>query len=189
MREVCPFHTSEDVSGTRLSDGSYEFECDESDHPVPGPHRWLRVPPPLGLADMGGLASELALDIHLVGALRSLGPGWYEYGLVERAYARKRPDDFRIMVERWGHTAAWISPYTVSSYLGGTLGRLARHGSVHYRSGRGTGRWSYNSDASFWSLTGEDPWEERVRWVDVIGDASPAQQELDAECKAYVGGR
>jgi hypothetical protein len=135
---------------------------------------------------MTGLAEELRLDVELRVALESLGDGWFEYGLVERAYAVQHPADFARMVELWGHTALAPKQYTVSSYLAGTLGRLSRLGVVAHHPGRGTGRWSYNADISWWSVLPPGPWEQRTAWVDVIGDHDGASQQEDAACRAYV---
>jgi hypothetical protein len=71
----------------------------------------------------------------------------------------------------------------VSSYLAGTLGRLGRAGLVAYHDGRGTGRWSYNTDISWWSSLPAGAWEVRTSWEDVMGDDS----ETDA-CRDYVPG-
>jgi hypothetical protein len=61
-------------------------------------------------------------------------------------------------------------------------------GAVAYHPGAGTGRWSYNSDISWWSRLPAGPWEQRTSWVDVIGDQDEAAQEADLECKGYVPG-
>ena len=65
-----------------------------------------------------------AVKVDLLSAVESLGPGWFEYGLVERAYADAHPREFAAMVARWGHTAIAPKQYTATSYLGYTLGDL-----------------------------------------------------------------
>ena len=169
-----------------LSDGSYSFECDEPGHPGGGVFRWLEVPPPKGLDPMGGLAEELDMPPKLASAVASLGEGWFEYGLVERAYAISHPADFRVLIDRWGHTAQGPRQYSASSYIGSVLGRMASRGEVAYRSDRGTGRWAYNRDASFWSVDRDAPWDQRTTWVSVIGDSSPEAHKADLECRSYV---
>lgn len=134
------------------------------------------------------MAEELSLDVELPAALDSLGSGWFEYGLVERAYAKRRPLDFARMVTQRGHTVQSPRQYSVSSYLAGTLGRLSRLGVVAYHPGQGTGRWAYNADISWWSRLPPGPWEERTSWVQEIGDDDPSSRQLDAECRAYVPG-
>lgn len=186
---VCSFHGDEWSAGRRLPDGSYAYECARTTgHPAPGEWRWLYTPPPPGLAGLGGLAQEWNLEHELVEAVRDLGPGWWEYGLVERSYAARRPADFAEMVERWGHTAVQPKDYTATAYLGGVLGRMSVHGLIAFHEGAATGRWSYNSEISWWSLDALAPWEERTAWVDVVGDSSKADREADLACKAYVPG-
>lgn len=186
VRRYCPFHTMEDVLGTRLSDGSYSFECTDAGHPGGGSFRWLEVPPPKGLDPMSGLAEKLNMPPKLEAAVGSLGNGWFEYGLVERAYATANPDDFAVLLDRWGHTAQGPRQYSASSYIGSVLGRMASNGDLFYRPDRGTGRWSYNHDASYWSVDPEASWEERTTWVSVVGDSSPDAQKADLECRSYV---
>jgi len=90
------------------------------------------------------------------------------------------------MVELWGHTAIKNKRYTASAYIAHTLGKLNARGMIAYRRGAGTGRWSSNSDISYWSLLPPLDWRERTSWVDVIGDQSQALQDLDVECRSYV---
>ncbi len=94
--------------------------------------------------------------------MAALGAGWWEYGLVERSYASRCPDGWARMVEQWGHTAIAAKRYTASSYLAGTLGRLSRLAAVAYHPGVGTGRWSYNTDISWWSSLPPEDWSQRT---------------------------
>jgi hypothetical protein len=187
MGKICPFHTDEWVQGSRQSEGFTHYRCDRSrGHPGDGPWEWLEAPEPPGLPELAGLGEELSLAVELPAALKALGEGWFEYGLVEREYAYRRPRDFAVMVRRWGHTALGPKRYTVSSYIAGTLGRLSGQGVVAYHSGEGTGRWrQYNSDISWWSALSPGPWESRTSWRDRIGDGSGNADEADA-CLDYV---
>lgn len=134
--QVCPFHSDEWSAGIPLSDGSRRYVCDRtSGHPAPGPWAWLVTPEPPEFPGVSGMAEELSLDVELPAAVASLGSGWFEYGLVERAYALRVPVDFARMVAQWGHTAQSPRQYSVSSYLAGTLGRLSRLGVVAYHPG------------------------------------------------------
>lgn len=66
-------------------------------------------------------------------------PGhWVEYGVVEHAYAKSRPGDWRRLIDTYGHTAIKPSHYTASAFLGATLGHLARNGFVAYHDGPAT---------------------------------------------------
>ncbi|MDP9435986.1 MAG: hypothetical protein M3P93_12660 [Actinomycetota bacterium] len=88
--QVCPFHTDEWSPGQRPADGTIAHSCTRRDgHPSPAPWSWLEVPPPPPVHGISGLAEELNLASELPAALASLGPGWFEYGLVERAYAHR----------------------------------------------------------------------------------------------------
>ncbi len=186
---MCPFHTEEWLWGRRLADGAYAYVCERtSGHPGDAPWHWLQEPAAPEVPGLTGLAEELDLQRELPAALASLGSGWFEYGLVERRYAERRPNDWAQMVAQWGHTAIEKRQYSASSYLAGTLGRLSRLGSVAYHPGVGTGRWSYNSDISWWSSPPPGPWSERTSWVDVVQDADRAWQQMDLACKAYVPG-
>lgn len=56
--------------------------------------------------------------------------------------------------------------YTVSSYLARTLSDLSRIGTVLYHPGVATGRWSYNSGISGWSIPPAPDWSSRLAWAD-----------------------
>ena len=186
---VCPFHADEWSVGRHLGDGSYAHSCErEGGHPVSGPWLWLDVPKPPEVPGLTGLADELDLERELPAAVAALGPGWFEYGLVERSYAERRPQDWARMVEQWSHTAVAKQQYSASSYLAGTLGRLSRLGVVAYHSGHGTGRWSYNADISWWSTMPPAPWEALTSGVDVVQDHDQASRQADSACRAYVHG-
>lgn len=180
---VCHFHADEWSPGRRLQDGTFQHECDRtSGHPTEGPWSWLEVPEPPSNG-LSGLAEELNLAHELPAALASLGSGWFEYGLVEQAYAVNDPGGFARMTEQWGHTALAPRQYTASSYIAGTLGRLSKAGVIAYHPGVGTGRWSYNSDISWWSVLPAGSWSGRTSWKDRLGDAPD-----NDPCKAYVPG-
>ena len=186
---MCHFHADEWSTGSHVGAGAYAYVCERTDgHPGQVPWHWLEAPAPPDGAGLTGLAEELGLEQELPAAVHALGTGWFEYGLVERSYAERRPQDWARMVARWGHTAIEPKQYTASSYLAGTLGRLSRLGAVAYHPGTGTGRWSYNSDISWWSVVPPEPWEERTAWVDVVGDVSQEDREKDLACRAYVPG-
>ncbi len=164
--QVCPFHADEGIHGVPLHDEAKTevFACRRQGHPRPGPWIWSFVPEPPHAAGASGLAAALGLHVELPAALSSYPGQWVEYGLVERAYAQAHPEDFRKLVRRHGHTHLAPSQYTASAYLARTLGELSRRGNVLFRPGRGTGRWSYNSDISYWALPPEPNWDDRLSW-------------------------
>ena len=142
-----------------MLDGAISYTCELSKgHPNNGPWSWLESAPPPSAPNVSGIATELRLDIELPAALNALGQGWFEYGSVERSYVLRRPADFELLVEKWGHTASAPAQYTASAYIARTLGNLARAGSVAYHPGRGTGRWKYNDPISWWSMKPDIPW-------------------------------
>lgn len=188
MSQICPFHSEEWSKGDKQPDGSLVHRCERgTDHPRPGPHQWLEVPDLAGSAG-SSLANDLGLDLDLPAVLKALGPGWWEYGLVERAYAQARPEQWTTMVEKWGHTAIASTPYTASAYLGRTLGDLSRRGSVLFRLGPATGRWTYNSPASYWAMWPEPEWDQRTSWVDVLDDAGTSPRDPADACRSYATG-
>lgn len=174
MGKICPFHTDEWVEGERRFDGSTIYSCSRTrGHPGEGAWEWIDVPPPPALPELAGLGEELNLTAELPAALKTLGEGWFEYGLVEREYAMRRPDDFAVMVRRWGHTALGPKRYTVSSYLAGSLGRLSGQGAIAFHLGHGTGRWRrFDPDISWWSAVPPLPWEVCTSWESRVGGAS-----------------
>jgi hypothetical protein len=160
---MCHFHTEETPSGVRQPDGSYAYTCDLSaGHPSGREWSWLEVPAPAGMDGLGGIADEYGLQIELPAAVASYGGQWVEYGLVERAYALARPKDFAELVGRYGHREVKRTPYTVSAFLAGCLGRLAKQGHVAYHDGPATGLWAHNERISWWA-----PASSTAEWSDV----------------------
>ena len=169
--QVCPFHAEEAVHGVALGDEARteSFTCSLNGHPKPGPWTWSWAPEPPTADGVSGLAAELSLDFELPTAIASYGRRWVEYGLVERAYAHAKPDDFAYLLSLYGHTEQSdakrpMPQYTVSAYLARTLGDLSRVGAVLFHQGPGTGRWKYNENISYWAVTPEPPWDERLTW-------------------------
>jgi hypothetical protein len=166
--EYCAFHADEPVAGVALGDdiGTEAFTCDRgSGHPDGQQRTWASNPEPPSTVGIGGLAQELSLDFELPKAVGSYGR-WVEYGLVERAYALSRPDDFAVLVGRFGHSEQKDHlNYTASAYLARTLGALSRSGDVAFRPGSGTGRWSYNATISYWAIPPAPDWAEHLTWA------------------------
>jgi hypothetical protein len=165
-RQVCPFHSDEDVAGVFVSDEVGErFVCDRATgHPSGGPgFEWVQAPPPPPGLELGGLGAELGLHDELPAALAAYAGRWVEYGVLERAYARRQPSDFLRLVETYGHTAIAKKRYTSSAYLGGVLGRLGRDATIHFHDGEATGRWAYNPRISWWTITPGLEWGAETR--------------------------
>lgn len=164
-RQSCPLHADEDILGERVDQaGTLKFVCERSGHPGGGLLTWITVPEPPDVPGLTGLAEELGLGTELPALLNEHTGKWVEYGVVEAAYADAHPDEFAMLVARYGHTAVAPMTYTVSSFLSGTLGRLSKRGDV-LLSWRGpTGRWKYNSGISWWALPPAPPADAEVSW-------------------------
>jgi hypothetical protein len=179
--QICHFHADEGVRGTVTGeDGMRTYTCPRTTgHPEPGPYTWLQAPPPPEVGEMGGLAAELGLAVELPAALADFRGRWVEYGVLEHAYAKANPEDFALLVERFGHTAIAAKRYTTSAYLARTLSDLSRTGSILFRWGPATGRWRYNSGTSWWTLAPEPDWSHRLSWEDtgLPMDYVPGNQE------------
>ena len=164
-RQSCPLHADEDILGKRVDqEGTLQFTCERPGHPAGGPLAWIAVPEPPDLPGISGLADELGLGTELPALLNEHPGSWVEYGVVEAAYADAHPDDFAMLVERYGHTAVAPKKYTVSSFLSGTLGRLSKNGDVLLSWRKPTGRWAYNSGISWWALPPTPPVDAQVSW-------------------------
>lgn len=167
VREFCPFHTLDDVAGRWAGeDAGWEFTCERQDHVPPGPSTWLSPPPPPADAEPSGIAAELGLAAEIPAVLKQFEGRWVEYGVFEHAYAISHPEDWADLMSRYSHTAVKGKRYTVSAFLGAALGNLSRHGAVCFHPGPATGRWSYNSTISWWSLPPEPEWSGRLSWED-----------------------
>lgn len=161
----CPQHADEGIVGTWANDeDGWTFTCERKGHVHPGIFTWAMQPePPAGIA-LSGLAEELGLAVELPAVLGQFAGRWVEYGVVERAYAQSRPDDWDTLVSRYGHRLLGPSSYTASSFLARTLGNLSRQGAVVLHMGEATGFWSGNGTISWWSIPPEPDWDERLSW-------------------------
>lgn len=97
-----------------------------------------------------GIAYELGLYDDLP---EMLNPGeWADTATLEYRYGSTHPDQYAEMLRRWGHVAQSPRRYSVTSFIGSTLGQLSRSTNVTYRDGPATGFFSYNSRMGFWTL-------------------------------------
>lgn len=164
VREVCPLHSDEDFEGVFVSnDVGYRFECDRSGHGEP--FAWFRAPEPTSMG-LNGISEELDLGAKLPEALAQFRGRWVEYGVLERAFALAYPEDWSLLLKQYGHTSIKPRRYTVSAFLAGVLGRLSSAGVIAFMEGPATGRWSYNSRISWWSIDPDTDHEKRLSWAD-----------------------
>lgn len=98
-----------------------------------------------GIAAAFGLYEDLPLCLN-VGE-------WVETGVVEHRYGTAHPREYAAMVDRWGHVAQGPRRYSVTSFIGSTLGSLCRSSGVAHKKGPGTGFFSYNGGIGYWTLT------------------------------------
>ena len=153
MIQVCPQHGDEEVEGERLDVRTWRFVCHRRGHVVPGDFEWPFIETPPGIDAGDGITAEYNLMSALKQALASVARhSWVEYGLIERAYAERNPEDFRALVARYGHTAVAANRYTVSALLGGVMGRLTRAGEVLFRWDAATQYWAYNQTIGWYAL-------------------------------------
>lgn len=116
------------------------------------PRTW--EPPKHPAVTPAGLPEGIAADLGLYDVLPALlNEGeWSDTVVIEHRYALQEPTDYGWMVKRWGHVAQGPRRYSTTSFIGSTLGDLSRKTNVTYRSGPGTGFFSYNSSIGFWTL-------------------------------------
>jgi len=78
---------------------------------------------------------------------------WAETGVVEHRYGTAHPREYAEMVGRWGHVCQGRRQYSVTTFIGSTLGALSRSSGVASKKGPGTGFFSYNAGLRYWTLT------------------------------------
>jgi hypothetical protein len=171
--QTCPLHGFDDIIGTPVEDapGAYEYVCPRADVHHSRPRVWLEEPESSGPNGLSALALDLGLDVALPSALQQFGGSWVEYGVLERAYALAQPEGFQALIDKYGHRrrtqAEGGEPgkYTLSMFLAGSLGQLAKKGYVDYHNGPATGYWGeYLTKVSWWALPPGPDWtpEHRV---------------------------
>jgi hypothetical protein len=101
-----------------------------------------------GLPD--GIANELGMYEDLPLVLR-LGE-WAETGVVEYRYGISHPKEYGWMLDRWGHVFQSPRKFSVTSFVGSTLGDLSRSTNITHKPGPGTGLFSHNATLGYWTL-------------------------------------
>ena len=115
-----------------------------------GERMWEPESEPVSLKPLAdGIAAELGLYDDL---LKCLYKGeWAETGVVEHRYGTDHPTEYRWMVDRWGHVAYGPRRYSVTSFIGTTLGALSHAGAVSSRAAEATGFFDYNGIIGYWT--------------------------------------
>lgn len=147
-RQVCKLcGYDDDVHVRTLAPGLWELHCSACNYVWPSDTAVLDDE--RGGAD--GVAASYGLYEDLLKCLVSREP-YVEYGIVEYRYADLRPALYAELLDRYGHTRNGRQHYTVSSFLGATLGWLRDHDEIVMRFGPATGYWSYNGTIGYCAL-------------------------------------
>ena len=167
--QICPQHGSDEIVGRQISEpaGAFEYSCSRVDHVVAGPLIWIEDPALAGVTGLSDVAVHYRLGHELPATLATFDGRWVEYGVLERAYALRCPQDFAALVAKYGHREVQPKDYTVSAFLAGTLGRLGRMSKVQYHSGSATGRWDYLPEVSWWAAPPAGDWTSGLSWAEL----------------------
>ena len=100
-----------------------------------------------------GLAADLDIWDKLLECVPADGIA-HSYGDIENIFFDRFPSDAVFLQDRYGH--AWregkrSGQYSMSSYLSGRLGELAKEGSLDVTWGPAEGPWAYNVRISHWT--------------------------------------
>jgi hypothetical protein len=171
-REVCPLCVRDDlVTVETLAQGAWRYMCSNTKAHDGAPYVWEDSAAAQKDKDVvEGKAVELGLLEDLMLCLEPAKPP-VEYGIVEYRYSRLRPETFHGLLDDYGHTRIERNkPYTVSSFIAGTLGRLAGFGELDLVYGPATGHWAYNEVISYWSLPHTEPQDPNLSWEQFAGE-------------------
>jgi hypothetical protein len=116
---------------------------------------------------LSSLPDGIAVDLGLYDSLpKCLSVGeWAETGVVEHRFGTDHPEEYRWMVNRWGHVCQGPRRYSVTSFIGSTLGALSRATNVTGKFGRGSGFFDYNTSIGMWTLEPVPPSTEEMTWA------------------------
>ena len=137
--QVCPICAHDDDVHIELVDGEWVMRCTYAGHPI---YVWHPTKQPSDAGEEGsGVAAELGVFDDL---LVCVGEGFAETAVIEFRYWKLSPQTYRLLVEKYGHTAYGPAKYTASALLAGILRNLANQGLVQRTIVPATGYWSYN---------------------------------------------
>jgi hypothetical protein len=125
--------------------------CVGTGHPEP---RLIEPKREAAAAAISPLSYGIAADYGLYDILPELLQvgEWADTATVEFRYGSAHREQYGELLARWGHVAQGPRRYSVTSFIGSTLGQLSRSADVTYRDGPATGFFSYNSRMGFWTL-------------------------------------
>jgi len=162
---VCPLCGHDDeVERASVAPGVWRYTC-SGGRSHSDPLVWERDAGGAELPEWGGITAELGLYDDLPTCLIA-GEVFVEYGIVEHRYAELRPDVFRQLLERYGHTRIAPANFTTTAFIALALGRLADAGIVLQRPGPATGHWAYNGSMYYYGLPPGPAEEATLTWAD-----------------------
>ncbi len=111
-RQLCPLCGHDDeVTTTRVGD-EWVVTCASKTHP---PMEWR---PKEQYQSTGTYRTGIGEDLGVYDDLLAcVHDGFAEYGVVEYRFAQYAPDTYRLLVDRYGHTALGPAGYSTSAFL------------------------------------------------------------------------
>jgi hypothetical protein len=127
------------------------------------------------------LGYGIAYELGIYDALPELlvAGEWADTPTVEYRFGTAYPDVYEKLLARWGHVAQSPRKYSVTSFIGSTLGQLSRATNVTHKGGHASGFFSYNSTVGFWTLepvpaeTVDTGWEQCATAAGIDPDTWP----------------
>jgi len=110
-----------------------------------------------------GIGEELGVYDDLLACVHD---GFAEYGVIEYRFARHAPDTYRVLVDRYSHTALGPAGYSTSAFLGGALGQLWREDVIAGFWTLASGYWSYNGGISAYGPAGTPESDGCLTWAE-----------------------
>lgn len=148
---VCPLCGHDDgVVREAVGPGVWRYTC-SGGRSHSDPMVWERDAAGAELPQWGGITAELGLYDDLPLCLIA-GEPFVEYGIVEHRYSELRPEVFRQLVERYGHTRIAPANFTATSFIALALWRLVEAGVIVQHPGLATGHWTYNGKMFYYAL-------------------------------------
>jgi hypothetical protein len=166
-RQVCQLCALDDDIVTFIDEDDPEQVVLMCEGPNCAQHTWRprkQISARGGHIARSGIGEELGVYDDLVACVAN-SETWLEYGIVEHRYKEAHPATYARMVRRWGHRAKAPTKYSMSSFLGGCLGHLAREGVISTRRAPTSAYWSYLSAATHAAGVPRPPEDRQLSWA------------------------
>ena len=154
MPAFCSLCVSDEYTTEGVTDDGRRFiVCANTREHGPNGYVWEPVPEKPARLRGDGLGADLDIWDKLLECVPPDGIA-HSYGDIEDIFFERYPDDAGVLQDRYGH--AWregkrSGQYSMSSYLSGRLGELAKEGSLEVAWGPAEGPWAYNGRISHWT--------------------------------------